>query len=175
VTVVVPARNELDNVAPPTRRLLELRLGARWRRLAGFGAVGALGVAVNTGALELLTRAAHVWYLLASIVATQIAILCNFALAEWLVFRGARPHNSLLCRFAGYLLVSDASLLISGPLLLLLVSALGIDVLLANVLSLVALALGRFAIADSCIWGGDRPSARLSYTPRRMRIRLGSD
>ena len=38
------------------RRLVELRIEGRWRRLAGFAAVGALGVAVNTGVLALLTR-----------------------------------------------------------------------------------------------------------------------
>jgi dolichol-phosphate mannosyltransferase len=136
------------------RRLVELRIGGRCRRLAGFAAVGALGVAVNTAVLALLTLNVHVWYLMASILATQIALLSNFALTEWLVFRGALTDKSLLCRFGLYLLISDTSLLISGPLLLLLVSALGMNVYLANVLSLVLLVLVRFAIADSCIWGG---------------------
>jgi hypothetical protein len=49
-------------------------------------------------------------------------------------------------------------------LLLLLVSALGMDVLLANVLSLVLLFLGRFAIADSYIWGST------ALGPRRLAI-----
>jgi dolichol-phosphate mannosyltransferase len=135
------------------RRLVELRIDRRWRRLAGFAAVGALGVAVNTGVLALLTRDVHIWYLIASILATQIAILSNFALTERLVFRGAQTEKSLLFRFASYLLINNTSLLISGPMLLLLVSALGMNVLLANVLSLVLLVLVRFAIADSYIWG----------------------
>jgi hypothetical protein len=64
------------------------------------------------GVLALLTRTVHVWYLAASISATQIAILSNFALAEWLVFRGAHTDKSLRFRFASYLLISDTSLLI---------------------------------------------------------------
>jgi dolichol-phosphate mannosyltransferase len=135
------------------RRLVELRIEGRWGRLAGFAAVGAVGVAVNTGVLALLTRDAHVWYLIASILATQVAVLSNFALTEWLVFRRAQPDNSLPSRFASYLLINTASLLVGGPLLLLLVSALGVDVLIANVLSLALLMLVRFAIADSYIWG----------------------
>jgi dolichol-phosphate mannosyltransferase len=135
------------------RRLLELRIGGRWRRLVGFSAVGALGVAMNTAVLALLTRDAHVWYLIASILATELAILSNFALSEWLVFRGARTDTSFSFRFASYLLINNTSLLISGPLLLLLVSAFGMDVLLANLLTLGLLVLGRFAIADSYIWG----------------------
>ena len=146
------------------RRLVELRIPRRWRRLAGFAAVGALGVAVNTGVLALLAGTVHVWYLVASILATQIAILSNFALAEWLVFRGAHSHKSLRFRFASYLLISDTSLLITGPLLLLLVSAIGIDLLLANVLSLALLVLARFAIADSYIWGGKSPG------PKRLAV-----
>ena len=134
--------------------------------LAGFALVGALGVVVNTGVLALLTRDMHTWYVTASILATQIAILSNFALTEWFVFRGVRTDKSLLFRFASYLLINNASLLISGPLLLLLVSALRMDVLLANALSLVLLSVGRFAIADSYIWGSK------SLVPRAWRRHL---
>ena len=146
------------------RRLVELRIEGRWRRFAGFAAVGALGVAVNTGVLAVLTRYGHVWYLIASILATQLAILSNFALTERLVFRGAKTDTSLPFRFASYLLINNTSLLISGPVLLLFVSALGMDVLLANVLSLVLLVLARFAIADSYIWG------RRSLGPSRLAV-----
>jgi dolichol-phosphate mannosyltransferase len=148
------------------RRPVELRIEARLRRLAGFALVGALGVVVNTGVLALLTRDMHTWYVTASILATQIAILSNFALTEWFVFRGVRTDKSLLFRFASYVLVNNASLLISAPLLLLLVSALGTDVLVANVLSLVLLVFGRFAIADSYIWSSK------SLDPRRLALSL---
>ena len=92
----------------------------------------------------------------------QIAILANFALTECFVFRGARTDKPLVFRFASYLLRSNASLLISGPLLLLLVSALAMDLLLANVLSLALLFLARFSIAGSYIWSGE------SLDPRRL-------
>jgi dolichol-phosphate mannosyltransferase len=145
--------------------LVELRIEGRLRRLAGYAAVGALGVAVNTGVLALLTQDVHTWYLIASILGTQIAILSNFAMTEWLVFRGAQTEKSLLFRFASYVVINNTSLLISGPLLFLLVSA-GMDVLVANVLSLVLLFLGRFAIADSCIWGSKSLSPGGSLAPR---------
>ena len=148
------------------RGVVELRIEALWRRLAGFTAVGALGVAVNTAVLALLTRDLHTWYLLASILGTQIAILSNFALTEWLVFRGAQTEKSLPFRFASYVVLSNTALLISVPLLLLLVSALGMDLLVANVLSLVLLCLGRFAIADSYIWGNRSLSPGASLAAR---------
>jgi putative flippase GtrA len=148
------------------RGLAKLRSEGVWRRLAGFSAVGALGVAVNTGVLALLTQDVHTWYLIASILGTEIAILSNFALTEWLVFRGAQTEKALLFRFASYVVLSNTALLISAPLLLLLVSALGMDVLVANVLSLVLLCLGRFAIADSYIWGHKLLSPGGSLSPR---------
>src|SRR5262249_45361269 len=76
--------------------------------------------------------------------------------------RATRRRQQLPFRFASYLLINDTALLLSGPLLFVLVSALGMDVLLANLLLLVLLVLGRFAIADSYIWG--------SKSVRRMRL-----
>jgi hypothetical protein len=46
------------------------------------------------------------------------------------------------------------------------VSALGTDVLVANVLSLVLLVFGRFAIAESYIWSSK------SLDPRRLALSL---
>lgn len=147
-------------------RLVQLRIGGSWRRLVAFASVGALGVAVNTAVLELLTRGVHLWYLIASVLATQIAILSNFALTEWLVFRRAQTQKSLPFRFASYLLINNTSLLISGPLLLLLVSACGAGLLVANGLVLVLLCLGRFAIADSYIWGSRSLHSRRPALPQ---------
>lgn len=134
------------------RRLLELRLQGRSSRLGGFAAVGALGIGLNTTMLALLTRDAHLWYLGASALATQVAIVSNYALTEWLVFRGVKASKSLRVRLGSYLLINNVSLVVSGPLLVLLVSV-GVGLLMANVLSLLLLVTVRFAVADSYIWG----------------------
>jgi dolichol-phosphate mannosyltransferase len=135
------------------RRLLELRVSGRSARLAGFALVGAFGVLVNTVALTFLTRELHLWYLAASVLATQIAIVVNYALAERYVFRGVKTSRSPSLRLASYVLINNVSLLISGPVLWLLVSGFGMALVFANVLSLVALAVLRFAIADAYVWG----------------------
>ena len=57
-------------------------MGDRAARLAAFAAVGAVGVVVNTGVLELLTSTLHVWYLIASVFATQVAIFSNYAMVR---------------------------------------------------------------------------------------------
>jgi putative flippase GtrA len=67
-------------------------------------------------------------------------------------------------RLASYALINNFSLLISGPILVLLVSWLGMALVVANVLSLVVLAVLRFGIADAYVWG--------SRSFRRPRLRL---
>jgi dolichol-phosphate mannosyltransferase len=134
-------------------RLTTIRLGPRFLRFARFGVVGLIGTAVNTGLLVLLTQEAHLWYLAASLVATQISVAFNYVLAERLVFGDVTPRRSGVFRFGSYALINNASLLVSGPLLVLLVSALGIGLAAANVFTLLFLGLLRFGIADSYVWG----------------------
>lgn len=140
------------------RRLVELRAGERARRLVGFAVVGALGVGVNTAMLALLVSDTGLWYPIAAVLATQVAILFNYALADRLVFRRVEVKRSGWLRLAGYVLVNNGTLVISSPLLVLLVSGVGIGLLAANVLSLALLVLLRFAIADSYIWRSEPPA-----------------
>lgn len=134
VTVLVPTRNERDNVAPLLRRLEktrpELRLEVLFiddssddtarviadqaRRCSRTVSLihrpegersGGLGGAVRAGLLAARSDLVCVMdadlqhppsCLIASVLAAQIAILSNFALSEWLVFRGAQTEKSLL-------------------------------------------------------------------------------
>jgi dolichol-phosphate mannosyltransferase len=141
-------------------RLVELRVGARMGRLARFGAVGAVGVVVNSASLQLLAAGLHVFYLYASVLATQVAIVSNYVLSELVVFQGVQPVRSPRARFVSYVVFNNCSLLLSGPLLVLLVSVVGMGLVVANVLSLSVLALVRFAFADAYVWGS---------APRRRR------
>jgi dolichol-phosphate mannosyltransferase len=143
-------------------RLIELRVGSKAVRLVGFAAVGAVGVAVNTVMLGLLANRLHVFYILASVLATQVAILSNFALAEWVVFQGAHPVRSLRFRLSSYVLFNNCSLALTGPILVFLVSVVGMGLLAANVLSLLVLVGVRFAVADAYVWGSAslRPARR---------------
>jgi dolichol-phosphate mannosyltransferase len=141
-------------------RLAELRAGARMRRLARFGAVGAVGVVVNSTLLLLLAVGLHVFYLVASVLATQVAIVSNYVLSDLFVFQGVEPVRSPRARFVSYVVFNNCSLLLVGPLLVLLVSVVGMGLAVANVLSLSVLVLVRFAVADAYVWGS---------APRRRR------
>ena len=153
------------------RRLIELRVGERTVRLAAFGTVGAIGVVVNTGVLEFLVGMLHVWYLAASVVATQVAILFNYALAERLVFCNVEAGRTQRCRLATYIVFNNASLALTAPLLVLFVSVVGVGLAAANVLSLLVLGVVRFAVADVYMWGPAPIPGALRRSSRTRNLR----
>jgi dolichol-phosphate mannosyltransferase len=131
-------------------------------RLFLFGLVGLSGVAVNSAALWLLhMNVLQVHYLLAAAVATQVSTLWNFVLTDRLVFRTARRSGagSRMWRFFG---MNNLALVLRLPLLAALVH-LGMGVLTANVVTLVALFLIRYVVSDRLIFG--RPAATVETPP----------
>jgi dolichol-phosphate mannosyltransferase len=134
------------------RRLLELRCG----RLGLFAAVGASGIAVNSLVLFALTSRLQLWYLPASLLSTEAAILWNFALSERFVFDRERRRLPSRARLARFVLVNTALALIGSPLLFVSVSLLSANVLAANAVCLTLLCLIRFMLADRWIWAPAR-------------------
>src|SRR3954453_10301252 len=134
------------------RQLLSARVGERSARLARFGLVGATGLIVNTVALALLTELGHLYYGLAAILATQVSTGWNFALTERWVFRDRAAPRGALRRAGLFFATNNAAMLVRIPLLLLLTEGIGVQYLVSNVLSLLALTLVRFLLADAWIW-----------------------
>ena len=132
-------------------QLVRLRLAAGGARALRFGTVGASGILVNTALLAFLTEVVGIYWLLSAILATQGSSLWNFALTEFWVFRERRATAGWQGRCLAFLAMNNAALLVRGPLLALLAAA-GMQYLLANVLSLLALTVARFAAADGVIW-----------------------
>ena len=124
----------------------------RVQRMLAFGLVGLSGVVINTAALWAFTRAPmEHHYLLAAVVATEFSTTWNFILTELLVFRGPKP-GSVAGRGVRFYLVNHIALLLRLPILALLVSAFGLHVLVANIITLALLFLARFVIADAAIY-----------------------
>jgi dolichol-phosphate mannosyltransferase len=134
------------------RQLGSLRLGALGTTFAAFGLVGASGLVVNMLAFAVLIHVATLHYLLAAVVATQLSTVWNFALLDRFVFASIDLGRSRPARLVLFAALNNAALLLRGPVLLLLVAGLGIDALVANLVSLVALTVTRFAISDGWIW-----------------------
>lgn len=141
----------------------------RMARLIKFGLVGLSGVAVNTAALWLFTQPMNHHYLIAAVLATAFSTTWNFALTETLVFRGEKP-NTLFGRGVRFYLVNILALLLRLPILALLVSGLGVGVLIANVITLALLFVGRFVIADSAIYAKAEVVPAVDRQPMRILV-----
>ena len=84
------------------------------RRLARFACVGLIGVGVNNTLLWLLTEHAHVYYLLSSALATEVAILSNFTLNYVWTFAALRDAEPVLAKLAKFNQVALGGLLLTG-------------------------------------------------------------
>lgn len=130
-------------------------------RFGRFGVVGVSGLVVNTLLLALMADVLNVYYVAAAVLATQGSTLWNFGLSEAWVFSGRRHRRPLSHRLSMFLVMNNAALVLRIPLLLVLTSGLGVHYLISNLLSLGALTVLRFAIADTWIWktrGADEPA-----------------
>lgn len=114
------------------------RLKIKARRLVRpirFGLVGLSGVVVNSTVLWLLVHQAHLVTPLASVIATETAILSNFALNDRWTFHAAAHQRSFgqrLLRFNG---VALGGLAITTGALTALTSSTHLHLLLANLLA----------------------------------------
>ena len=141
-------------------------------RFARFGAVGASGLVVNTLVLALLTDVAGLFYVVSAVIATQASTLWNFCFTELWVFSDREHKRGRGTRMALFFLMNNAALALRGPLLVLLTSGLGIHYVVSNVISLVALTLVRFALADTWIWA---KAAASGLAARSIRLRHPRD
>ena len=89
-------------------------------------------------------------------MATQASTTFNFIGTESWVFGSRRAGGAMgiIKRFVVYDTVNSTALLIRLPVLQVMTAGLHMNYLVANLLTLVALTLLRFLIADSLIWRG---------------------
>ncbi len=143
--------------------LTRLRLGTiltpRQQRAAGFAAVGATGLVVNTIAFWAFIRFGHLPYLLAAVLSTQISTTWNFVGMELFVFSG-RKAGGLWGRYWRFCLLNNTVMLARLPLLALMVEVLHTPKTAANVITLLAVFLIRFGISDRFIYEGEKKMAK---------------
>src|SRR5262249_39859182 len=132
-------------------------------RLVAFGLVGLSGVAVNTAVLWLFYAQLNVHHLLGAALATQASTTWNFLLIEGLVYRG-KGNGTRSGRATRFFIMNNLLLLARLPVLQGLIDV-GVGVLLANALTLVALFLVRFLVTDRVIYRGSNPAAVNSRDP----------
>jgi len=130
-------------------------LALRWLK---FNFVGGLGIVIQLAALSILTGFFHLYYLLATALAVEIAVLHNFAWHQHFTWR-ERSGGTLgrLLRFhLGNGLISIAGNL---ALMKLFVGVLGMPVLSGNAASIGLCSLANFAAGEWFVFR-DLPPAR---------------
>ncbi len=150
------------------RRLAALRgaafFGGRHPGLTrglAFGLVGCSGILVNSIALWALVQVVHAPLLAAAILATQCSTTWNFLWIDKAVFRGPKTRRTAV-RFLGFAVVNNVLLLIRVPLLALLVDHAHVHYLVANVLTLIAVFVGRFVLSDRVLFSREEPMTMLA-------------
>lgn len=128
-------------------------------RLFGFSMVGGVGVLVNNALLYALVEWAHINVIVASVVATESAIINNFLLNDALTFRGVRREKRFLHRLVSYNGLVLGGLVLSVSTLALLHYVGGVHYLLANVISIAPGTLWNYASNRRWTWSG--PDASL--------------
>ncbi len=119
-------------------------------RMARFGAVGALGVVVNSLALFLAHGIAGLPLLVASPLAVEVAVLHNFAWNDRWTFRAS---GFSLRRLGKFNLTSLGGLAIASGVLYLLVAYAGVHYLLANLAGIALATLWNFTTSLLWTWG----------------------
>lgn len=121
-------------------------------QLVKFGLVGLSGIAVNTAALAVVAGILGHHYVLGVVVATQASTTYNFTLTNRFVFRAHGDHRfGTVARYLQFSAVNNSMLLLRVPIIVVL-TTMGLHYLSSNVVSLVALFLLRFVVADRIIW-----------------------
>jgi putative flippase GtrA len=86
-----------------------------------------------------------------------VSSVWNFGLTETWVFAGVRQRDGMLRRGLAFVAVNNAALGLTLPALFLLTSLLGMHYLMANLVTIFAMMLLRYIIADRVIWKVGQP------------------
>jgi dolichol-phosphate mannosyltransferase len=149
------------------KHLSQLRFNAETLRFMRFLLIGLTGLLVNTLVLAAMTDGMRLFYLLSAVIATQASTLWNFALTETWVFSDRTDRRGAVGRLAIFVLMNNAALALRGPMMFLLTSFLGVHYIISNIISLIAIMVVRYTLADKVIWASastkKEPKSVFSY------------
>jgi putative flippase GtrA len=136
----------------------------RWCR---FNLVGAMGMAVQLGALAVFNRSLHGHYLLATAAAIELTLLHNFAWHWRYTWRDRRSDAVLLRALLRFHLSNGlVSMLGNLALMRLLVQQANLPVLGANVVAVVCCSLLNFWLGDSWVFAETQARRVVPSAPR---------
>lgn len=124
-----------------------MNIFVRWVR---FNAVGAMGMAVQLGALALLSRSDGGHYLLASAAAVELAVLHNFAWHLRVTWPDRRAGSAVLRQLVRFHLANGAVSIVGNlALMRLLVGSAHLPLLVANTIAILCCSVVNFCLSHS--------------------------
>jgi dolichol-phosphate mannosyltransferase len=139
-------------------------------RFVSFGLVGATGIVVNTAALWFFFHTLGWNHLLGAALATQVSTAWNFVLVDTVIYR-KRAHGTRLGRAVRFFIMNNVLLLARLPVFQFLIDR-GLDVLIANGITLVLLFVVRFVLSDRAIFAPAGQDTR--HDPVRVLVDLAA-
>ncbi|HYD03769.1 MAG TPA: GtrA family protein, partial [Alphaproteobacteria bacterium] len=134
------------------------------REFLFFALVGGFGTLVNTAILYLLIRFTGINYLLASAIATEIAIISNFFGNNYFTFKDHNTEDSLWKKFLSFQLISLISLVGTVFFLWVFVNLFGRDLILVwNILAIILMFVANFILNSIFTWNKKRGNKYYEY------------
>jgi len=122
-----------------------------------FNSVGAMGIAVQMGALFVLTSCAGVHYLAATALAVEAAVVHNFFWHEHWTWADRSVQGYFLRRFVGFHLANGALSLTGNVVLMgLLAGKLGLNYMVSNALAIAICSIINFLAGDRIVFRASR-------------------
>ena len=145
------------------RQMMELRFSSQ-QRLIRFLVVGGTGLIVNSLAMYLFNNVLVIYYVLASILATQVSTGWNFVGTErWVFKRKTESRKELVMRIISFYLLSNFMLLFRAPLLVIFVTRLGMNPLVGNFVTMLLMTVVRYMVSEKFIWGSGAKAPKVFY------------
>jgi dolichol-phosphate mannosyltransferase len=139
-------------------------------RFVSFGLIGATGIVVNSAALWFFYHTVGWNHLIGAALATQASTTWNFVLVDTVVYR-KRAQGTRLGRAVRFFIMNNLLLLARLPVFQLLIDR-GLDVLVANGITLVLLFVVRFVLSDRAIFASAKQETRRD--PVRVLVNLAA-
>ena len=122
-----------------------------WMRWVKFNAVGALGILVQLGVLELLTAVFEVQYLIATAIAVESAVLHNYVWHERFTWADRRGSERL-CRLLKFNATTGAFSIAGNVIFSKLLAGAGLGHLAANACAIGLCSVINFLLNDRLVF-----------------------
>jgi len=125
----------------------------KYRKFIYFGIVGGFGTILNTAILFALTSYAGINYLIASMIATETAIISNFIGNNYITFKDKNKETSIFKKFLSFQMISLIALFGTMFFLWLFVTLFGKNLLLVwNIIAIVIMFVVNYILNVSFTW-----------------------